>query len=189
MNIIMSVCVLVTSLFLTVAVLSCGIESQEGLLGEETEETEETEEPVDVVIGEPIIADPDDPLVVVVRDPVVVDPDDSVVVGKPPVHKVVDGILERGSRVEVTNTIINGIDKRLPIREPAGIESPIIGSAAIGATGTILSRPVLGDGGAWWEIAWDDNGKVAFNEGDNCCIGWSAETNFDQNVRYLTEIR
>lgn len=109
--------------------------------------------------------------------------------GDQPVHKVIDGILERGSRVKVTNTIVNGVDKRLRIRNPAGIESPIIGSAAEGATGTILDGPGLGDGWAWWEIAWDDNGKVAFNEGQKCCIGWSAETDFDQNVRYLTEIR
>lgn len=185
MNIIMIVCVLIMSLFLVVAMLSCGTLPEEGLLGEETEEPEGTEEPVDVVIGEPVVADPEEPVVVVV----IADPNEPVVVGEPPVHKVIDGILERGSRVEVTNTIVNGTDKRLPIRKPAGIKSPIIGSAANGATGTILSRPVLGDGGAWWEIAWDDNGKVAFNEGDNCCIGWSAETNFDQNIRYLTEIR
>ena len=90
MNIIMNVCVLVMSLSLTVAVFSCGTQPQEGLLGEGTEEPEEPEEPVDVVIGEPVVADTDNPLVV----------------GEPFVHKVIDGILERGSRVAVTNTIV-----------------------------------------------------------------------------------
>ncbi len=101
---------------------------------------------------------------------------------------LVDGILQRGGRITVTNTIVDGVDKRLHIRNPEGIESEIIGSAAEGATGIILNGPALGDGWTWWEIAWDNNGKVDFNDGENCCIGWSAETNLDQNVRYLTEI-
>ena len=79
------------------------------------------------------------------------------------------------------------MDKRLRIRNPAGIEEAIIGSTGDGATGTILNGPALGDGWTWWEIAWDNNGKVGFNEGEEYCIGWSAETDRYGNVRYLTE--
>lgn len=175
MNIIMNMCILVISLFLTVAVLSCGTAPQEGLLGEEPEE------PAVVFIREPVVTGLDNPLAI--------DRDDSIVVGKLPIHKFIDGKLERGSRVKVTNTIVNGVDKRLPIRGRPGIESPMIGSVANGAIGTILSHPSHGNGLIWWEIAWDDKGKIAFNEGENCCIGWSPETNFAQGIRYLTEIR
>lgn len=164
------------SLFLTVAVLGCGVERVPV-----EEEPQEPQEPVVVVIREPVVTGLDNPLSV--------DPDDSIVIGKLPIHKVIDGKLERGSRVKVTNTIVNGVDKRLPIKGLAGIESPMTGSAANGATGTILSHPSHSDGSIWWEIAWDDNGKIAFNEGENCCIGWSPETNFAQDIRYLTEIR
>ena len=170
MKIIVNVCVLVMSLFLIVAVLGCG-----------SEEDPVAGEPVIGIVGKPVVADPKELVVVVIREPIVME--------EQPVHKVIDGILERGSRVEVTNTIVNGVDQRLSIREPAGIDSPIIGSAAEGTTGTILEGPSLGDGWTWWEIAWDDNGKVAFDEGHKCCIGWSAETNFAQDVRYLTEMR
>ena len=171
MNIITNVCVLVMSLFLTVAVIGCDIQTDPV-----------AEEPVATIV----IAEP---LTVVIDDLGAADPNDPVVVEDLPIHKIIDGKLERGSRVKVTNTVVNGVDKRLSIRESAGIESPIIGSAAEGATGTILGGPGFDDGWTWWEIAWDDKGKVAFTEGENCCIGWGAETNFAQDVRYLTEIR
>ena len=176
MNIIMNVCILVMSLFLTVAVLGCVFESSV-----EEEPTAAEEPTATIVIGEPVT--------VVIDDSGAADPEEPVNVEGLPVHKVIDGKLERGSRVKVTNTVVKGVDKRLPIRESAGVESPIIGSAAEGATGTILGGPNHDDGWGWWEIAWDDKGKVAFTEGENCCIGWSTETNFSQDVRYLTEIR
>ena len=171
MNIITNVYFLVMSLSLTVAVIGCNLQP---------------DSVAEVPVAAIVIAEP---VTVVIDDPVVADPDDPVVVEDLPVHKIIDGILERGSRVKVTNTVVNGVDKRLPIRESTGIESPIIGSAAEGATGTILGGPNHSDGWTWWEIAWDDKGKVAFTEGENCCIGWSTETNFSQDVRYLTEIR
>ena len=121
--------------------------------------------------------DPDPP------DPVQPDPDPD-----PPDPVPVDGKLEVGSRVKVTNTIVDGVDKRLHIRNPAGIESDIIGSAADGATGTIVDGPALGDGWTWFQVLWDDNGKVAFGAGHECCTGWSAETDRDNVFRYLTEI-
>lgn len=179
MNIIMNACILVMSLFLTVAMLGCTVQGDPA----------ETEPTINVVIAEPITLVINDPIVTDPGESTVVNPGESTVVEELPVHKVIDGILGRGNRVKVTNTIVNGVDKRLPIKNPAGIESPTIGSAADGAIGTILNGPVLDDGWTWWEIAWNDNGKVAFNQGENCCIGWSIETNFDQNVRYLTEVR
>ena len=134
--------------------------------------------------------EPPNSIIIITKDDI---PDVDPITGEPPppepvVPEPVDGILERGSRIKVTNTIVDDVDKRLRIRNPAGIESPIVGSAADGATGTILGGPAFGDGWKWWEIAWDNNGKVAFNEGKDCCIGWSAETSLDRNFRYLTEI-
>ena len=75
------------------------------------------------------------------EDPVQTDPTD-------PDPVDVDGKLEKGSRVKVTNTIVDGVDKKLRIRNPAGIDSEIIGSAADGATGTIIDGLQIGDG---WE--------------------------------------
>ena len=98
-----------------------------------------------------------------------------------------DGILEIGSRVKATNTLVSGVDEKLHIRESAGINSLIIGSAADGATGTILNSHDVGDGYKWWEISWDNNGNTAFYEEKQCCIGWSAETDLEGNVRYLLE--
>ena len=119
------------------------------------------------------------------EDPVDPDP----VQPEPPEPVVVDGKLEKGSRVKVTNTIVEGEDKRLHIRNPAGIdEEKIIGSAAEGATGTIVDGPLIVDGWRWFEVLWDDNGKVAFNVGHDCCFGWSAEADKNNVVRYLTEI-
>lgn len=117
------------------------------------------------------------------EDPVDPDPEP-----EPPEPPAVDGKLEVGSRVKVTNTIVDGVDKRLHIRNPAGIEGDIVGSAADGATGTIIDGPLIGDGWSWFQVLWDNNGKVAFGAGHECCTGWSAETDRDNVFRYLTEI-
>ena len=120
--------------------------------------------------------------------PDVDEPEDLTAEDPPAEDPPVDGILEKGSRVKVTNVVFQGEDKGLNIREDAGIESPIIGSAKKGATGTIIRGPGCCDGWIWWEILWDDNGKAVFEEDQECCFGWSAETNLDGNIRYLTEI-
>ena len=122
------------------------------------------------------------------EDPVDKDGNGDPVQPEPPDPVVVDGKLEKGSRVKVTNTIVDGVDKRLFIREDVGRDSDEIGSAADGATGTIVAGPVIGDDWIWFEVLWDDNGKVAFNEGHDCCFGWSAESDINDVVRYLTEI-
>ena len=97
-----------------------------------------------------------------------------------------DDRLRVGDRVKVTNTG----NLRLFIRDPPRFEKDrrnVIGSAADGATGTILEGPVHRDGFTWWRVEWDANEKVGFNEGVPCCIGWSAEV--DGNIKLLTKIK
>ena len=174
MNIIMNVCVLVMSLFLTIVVLSCGSDDDpmKGTL-EESEPTLENPEPTLENPKEPPVV----PHIPGAEEPIVAE----IPLWDVPFNELSENqrfaILALGpdDQVIVKNALE---DHGLHVRDPAGLhlgEKNVIGHMFNGAVGTIIRGPEMGRRLIWFEIKWEAIGKGRCEiNGRNPCVGWSA---------------
>ena len=175
MNIIMNVCVLVMSLFLTIVVLGCG--SDDDPIEEPSEDSKSTIEESEEQTVEESEEQAVVPRIEGAEEPVVAE----IPLWDVPFNELSENqrfaILALGpdDKVIVKNALE---DHGLHVRDPAGLhlgEQNVIGHMFNGAVGTIIRGPEIGRRLIWFEIKWEAIGKGRCEiNGRNPCVGWSA---------------